>query len=31
MKKIQQSSADAETVALMMGGNAARIFHVEER
>lgn len=31
MKKIQQSSADAETVALMMGGNAARIFHMEER
>lgn len=31
MKKIQQSSDDAETVALMMGGNAARIFHVEER
>lgn len=31
MKKIRQSSEDAETVALMMGGNAARIFRIEER
>lgn len=31
MRKIRQSSDDAETVAMMMGGNAARIFHIEER
>ena len=29
MKKIRQSTEDKETVAMMMGGNAARIFHIE--